>query len=215
MKKIGIIGSGAVARTLGAGFIKHGYQVKLGSRDTGKLSEWQSKAGPNASVGSFEEAAAFGDLLVLAVKGGAAKDVVQQAGIENLKGKTVIDTSNPVSGPPSAEGILPFFTTLDSSLMEQLQKEAPEVHFVKAFNTIGSAAMVNPEYKEGKPSMFICGNEDKAKSEVKEILELFGFEVEDMGKAEAARAIEPLSILWCIPGFRQNQWTHAFKLLKK
>jgi predicted dinucleotide-binding enzyme len=110
--------------------------------------------------------------------------------------------------------VLQFFTGHDDSLMEQLQKLAPETNFVKAFNSVGNALMVNPQF-ESKPTMFICGNNDKAKQEAAKILDLFGWEVEDMGKAEAARAIEPLCILWCIPGFRENRWTHAFKLLKK
>ena len=75
--------------------------------------------------------------------------------------------------------------------------------------------MVNPQFTEGKPTMFICGNHDGSKDKVKEILELFGWDVADMGKAEAARAIEPLCMLWCIPGIRENNWHHAFKLLRK
>jgi predicted dinucleotide-binding enzyme len=98
--------------------------------------------------------------------------------------------------------------------MEDLQETFPEARFVKAFNSIGSAYMVNPDF-ESKPTMFICGNDEGAKTEVSVILDIFGFEVEDMGGAEAARAIEPLCILWCIPGFLQNQWSHAFKLMKR
>jgi len=74
--------------------------------------------------------------------------------------------------------------------------------------------MINPDFAGVKPTMFICGNDQEAKDEVAEICALFGFEAEDMGSAEAARAIEPLCILWCIPGFRENQWKHAFKFLK-
>jgi len=99
--------------------------------------------------------------------------------------------------------------------MEELQSAFPEANFVKAFNSIGSALMVNPNFGRIKPTMFICGNNAGAKSQAVEILDKFGFEVEDMGGAEAARAIEPLCILWCIPGFLRNQWSHAFKLLKK
>lgn len=99
--------------------------------------------------------------------------------------------------------------------MEELQKNVTDAHFVKAFNSVGSAFMVNPDFGGVKPSMFICGNNENAKDQVKKILEVFGWEVEDMGKAEAARAIEPLCMLWCIPGFLNNQWSHAFKLLKK
>ena len=214
MKKIGILGSGAVAKTLGNGFIKHGYEVMLGSRDTGKLAEWKAQAGSKASVGSFETAAKFGDIIVLAVKGWAAADVIDLAGPQNLDGKTVIDTTNPIAEAPPQDGVLKYFTNLDESLMERLQERFPALHFVKAFNSVGNAMMVNPIYKEGKPGMFICGNNDAAKKEVNEILEQFGWEVEDMGKATSARAIEPLCMLWCIPGFISNQWTHAFKLLK-
>jgi len=214
MKKIGIIGSGAVGQTLAAGFLKHGYQVKLGSREVSKLDEWQAKVGPVASHGTFADTAAFGDILVLAVKGNVAKEALQLAGAENLKGKVIIDTTNPIASAPHVNGVLRFFTTPDSSLMEQLQSAFPEAHFVKAFNSIGSAFMVNPDFGGVKPSMFICGNNDNAKAEVRDILDKFGFETEDMGKVEAARAIEPLCMLWCIPGLTQNQWSHAFKLLK-
>jgi predicted dinucleotide-binding enzyme len=98
--------------------------------------------------------------------------------------------------------------------MERLQRLVPEARFVKAFSCVGNAFMVNPDFHGQKPTMFICGNHDGAKSEVRSLLELFGFEVEDLGKVEAARAIEPLCILWCIPGFIQNRWTHALKLIR-
>jgi predicted dinucleotide-binding enzyme len=134
----------------------------------------------------------------------------------HLLGKTVIDTTNPIADAPPQNGVLKFFTSLDESLMERLQKIAPDAQFVKALNSVGSGLMINPNFSDNmKPTMFICGNNEDAKKKVYEILEKFGFEIEDMGKAEAARAIEPLCILWCIPGFLRNEWTHAFKLLKK
>jgi predicted dinucleotide-binding enzyme len=215
MKKIGILGSGVVAQTLGSGFIKHGYQVMLGTTDISKLAEWKSGAGDQAATGSFAETAAYGDILVLAVKGHAAAAVLAKAGAENLKNKVVIDAANPIDENRAPEnGVLHYFTTLDESLMERLQKSFAEARFVKAFNSVGSAFMVNPSFPGGKPSMFICGNDENAKTEVKNILDLFGWDTEDMGKAESARAIEPLCMLWCIPGFTQNSWAHAFKLLK-
>lgn len=214
MKKIGIIGSGIVAKTLGNGFLKHGYEVMLGSRSVEKLSDWKEQGGADAHTGSFEATAKFGNIIVLAVKGKYAADAVIEAGIENLNNKTVIDTSNPIEEVPPKDGVLLFTTGPNSSMMEQLQERFPAVHFVKAFNSVGSAFMVNPVFKEGKPSMFICGNDADAKNEVKTILDLFGWEIEDMGTATAARAIEPLCMLWCIPGFLNNQWSHAFKLLK-
>ena len=213
--KIGILGSGVVAQQLGFGFLKEGYEVKLGTRDKSKLNDWLQKAGGKASVGSFEETAKFGEEIVLAVKGSAAKKVVELAGKENLSGKIIIDTTNPISDAPPANGVLHFYTSLEESLLEQLQKSFPELKFVKAFNIVGNSLMYKPQFKDGTPTMFICGNDENAKKRVNEILVAFGWEVEDEGKAEAARAIEPLCILWCINGFLKNEWTNAFKLLKK
>jgi len=213
MKKIGIIGSGIVAQTLGSGFLKHGYQVMAGTRDKSKLTEWQRVAGANALVGSFAEAAAFGEIIVLAVKGTITKDVLAQTGHENLNNKTVIDTTNPIADAPPTNGVLKYFTTFDKSLMEELQETVPGANFVKAFNSVGNAFMVNPSF-DSKPTMFICGNNENAKREVSEIIDQFGWETADFGMAESARAIEPLCMLWCIPGLSDNKWTHAFKLLK-
>jgi predicted dinucleotide-binding enzyme len=84
---------------------------------------------------------------------------------------------------------------------------------VKAFNSVGNARMVNPIFQDGQPTMFYCGNDAAAKAQVRTILQQFGWEPADMGSAAAARAIEPLCQLWCIPGFLQNRWTHAFKVL--
>jgi len=212
--KIGIIGSGVVSQVLADGFLKHGYEVKIGSRDTSKLNEWKNKAGEKGTIGSFAEAASFGEIIVLAVKGSAASEALKLAGETNLKGKTIIDATNPIDNKAPENGVLKFFTNLDESLMEQLQMKFPGANFVKAFNSVGNPMMVNPDYKGIKPTMFICGNDENAKKEVKHILDQFGWETEDMGKVEAARAIEPLCMLWCIPGFIKNEWTHAFKLLK-
>jgi len=211
--KVGILGSGDVGKALASGFVKHSYEVMVGTEHKEKLSEWKEKN--NAEIGSFSEAAEFAEIIVLAVKGNAAKEVLKMAGEENLAGKTVIDTTNPIADAPPVNGVLKFFTSLENSLMEQLQKDFPEANFVKAFNSIGNVFMVNPDFNGEKPTMFICGNNLDAKKDVTEILELFGFEVEDMGKVETARAIEPLCILWCIPGFLRNEWSHGFRLLKK
>ena len=214
MKKIGILGSGVVGQTLASGFIKHGYKVKIGTSDPAKVSDWLTNAGENASAGTFSEAALFGEIVVLAVKGNAALTAIEKAGASVLAGKTVIDAVNPIADSAPVNGVLRFFTDLDEALMEKLQSAFPQINFVKAFNSVGSAFMVNPNFPDGKPSMFICGNSAPAKAEVKAILDLFGWETEDMGKVEAARAIEPLCMLWCIPGMREGKWAHAFKLLK-
>jgi hypothetical protein len=141
-------------------------------------------------------------------------DTLKMAGGENLRGKTIIDATNPISDAPPENGVLKFFTTLDRSLMEELQDAHPDARFVKAFNSVGNALMVNPDFGDTRPTMFICGNDDEAKTEASGIVDLLGFDVEDMGGAQSARAIEPLCILWCIPGFLHNRWTHAFKLLR-
>jgi hypothetical protein len=210
--KVGVLGSGDVAKSLAAGFIKHGYQTMIGTRDAAKLAEWQ-RNNPKAQVGSFSESAAFGEVLALAVKGLVAGDVLRMAGSANLDGKLVMDACNPIADAPPVNGVLKFFTTLDESLMERLQRAFPKAHFVKAFNSVGNRQMVNPTYKAGKPTMFICGNDDGAKAVTAQILEQFGWETADMGKVESARAIEPLCMLWCVLGFTKNEWTHAFKLL--
>jgi predicted dinucleotide-binding enzyme len=213
MKKIGILGSGTVAKTLASGYIKHGYEVMLGTRDESKLKDWAEK-NPNGKVGNFRDAAAFAELLVLAVKGTVAKSALELAGEENLNGKTIIDATNPIADVPPQNGVLKFFTDLNSSLMEELQAAFLSANFVKAYNSVGSAFMIDPGF-ESRPTMFICGNNPEAKKQVSQLLHYTGWEAEDMGTVEAARAIEPLCILWCIPGFLRNQWTHAFKLLKK
>ena len=212
--KVGVLGSGDVAKTLGSGFLKHGHEVMMGTRSTAKLADWAAQ-NPNARVGSFADAAAFAEIVVLAVKGTASADALTAAGAANLSGKPVIDATNPIADAPPMNGVLKFFTNLDESLMERLQREFEGARLVKAFNSVGSVCMVNPEFKSGKPTMFICGNDDSAKKTVAGILDQFGWETTDMGKAEAARAIEPLCMLWCIPGFLRNEWLHAFKLLEK
>ena len=212
--KVAILGSGTVGDVLANGFIKHGYQVMRGSRDPKRLEEWQKKQGLKAKIGTFQEAAQFGEIVVLAVKGAAAEAVVKICGSAALKGKTILDATNPIADAAPKDGVLKFFTDLNESLMEKLQHAVPEANFVKAFSCVGNAFMVNPQFPGGTPTMFICGNNEKAKSMTSEILTKFGWETEDMGTAVAARAIEPLCMLWCIPGLVRNQWTHAFKLLK-
>lgn len=162
-KHVGIIGSGVVAQALGSGFLKHGYAVMLGTRDASKLKAWKKEAGPSARVGTFEQAAKFGEVVVLAVKGTAAESAARAAGLSNLSGKTVIDTCNPIEEAAPVNGVLRFFTSPNSSLLESLRKLAPKARWVKAFSCIGSAFMVNPEFYHGKPSMFICGDDERAK----------------------------------------------------
>jgi 8-hydroxy-5-deazaflavin:NADPH oxidoreductase len=212
--KAGVLGSGDVAKVLAAGLLKHGYQVKIGSRTPAKLAEWVAQ-NPGMQSGTFAEAAEFGEIVVLAVKGAVATEALELAGAKNIAGKTVMDACNPIEEAPPEKGVLRFFTNINESLMERLQRQFKDARFVKAYNSVGSVLMVNPELKGGPPTMFICGNDEAAKKQVAQINEQFGWETADMGGVEAARAIEPLCILWCIPGFARNEWMHAFKLLRK
>lgn len=212
--RIGVLGSGIVGRTLGAGFIKHGHQVKLGTRDPldEEVRNWIT-ANPGATAGTFAEAAAYGEMLLLAAKGSIVDKVIELSKPENFSGKTVIDANNPIADGPPVQGVLPFTTGPNESLGEKIQAMIPKAHVVKAFNSVGSALMVNPHFEQGTPSMFLCGDDEGAKAQVSRIIQQLGWEPVDCGGIIASRAIEPLCMLWLIPGFLRNQWTHAFKLL--
>jgi 8-hydroxy-5-deazaflavin:NADPH oxidoreductase len=212
IKKVGVLGSGQVGQVLSDGFLKHGYEVMRGSRDPSKLAGWRVAAGSNAATGTFAEAARFGDIVALCVKGSAAEEAVGLCG-DGLNGKVVLDATNPLSDTPPVNGVLVFLTGPNESLMERLQKRAPAAKFVKAFSSAGSSLFVDPQLP-AKPTMFICGNDAVAKDVTRTILDQFGWETEDCGGVEGARAIEPLCILWCIPGFLRNDWVHAFKMLR-
>jgi predicted dinucleotide-binding enzyme len=215
MTKVGVIGSAVVGQTLAAGFKKHGYDVRIASRTPAKLADFAKSSGIQAGVPA--DVAAWADIIVLAVSGAGAREAIREAGPENLKGKVVIDTTNPIAKEPPEDGVIKYFTSPNSSLLEELQAAVPEAKFVKAFNSVGAPLMVNPAFAGGvKPTMFYCGNDGEARNVVAKILTQFGWELADMGTAKAARAIEPLCQLWCIPGFLRNQWAnHAFHLLTR
>lgn len=213
--KVAVLGSGTVGQVLADGFLRHGHEVVRGTRSPEKLAAWEAKAGAKASTATFADAVKTADLVVLAVKGAAAEEVVRLAGPGALAGRTVIDTTNPIADTPPSNGVLHYFTTLEESLMERLQRLAPEARFVKAFSCVGNALMVNPDFGGEKPTMFICGNDAGAKQQVQGVLSQFGWDWEDIGGVEGARAIEPLCILWCAPGFQRNQWSHAYRVLRK
>src|SRR3954464_485291 len=185
--KIGIIGSGPVGRTLASAFLQEGYEVMLGSRDPLKaeIVKWKTE-NPMGITGDFQHTATFAELIVLAVSGLVATNAIQIAGPNNFYGKIVIDTTNPIAKDPPADAVLKFFTDLNESLMEKLQKKWPPIKFVKAFNIVGNGLMYKPNFNGIKPTMFMCGNDADAKKEVADILDLFGWETEDMGVAAAA-----------------------------
>jgi len=214
LMKIGILGSGNVGQTLAAGFLKHGHAIMLGTRDPRKpaVQQWLQST-PGATVGTFEEAAQFGELVVLATLGRAVEAAISLAGVDNFNGKTVMDTTNPIADAPPVGGILSYFTGPNESLGERIQAKLPRAQVVKAFSSVGAGRMVNPSFQQGTPTMFLCGDTAGAKQTVSGIIEQFGWQPYDCGGIVASRAIEPLCILWCSRGFQHNQWGHAFALL--
>ena len=212
MPTFGVLGSGVVGQTLAKSLRDHGYDVRIGSRSPAKLADYSRKTGIPA--GTFAEVGRWADALVLSVVGSGAEDALAQVGRDHLRGKLVIDTTNPIADEPPDLGVLRYFTAPNDSLMEQLQRAYPETRFVKAFNSVGNALMVNPSFGGTRPTMFYCGDDADAKATVARILDQFGWDAADMGSAASARAIEPLAVLWCIPGFLENRWTHAFRLLR-
>ena len=210
--KIDILGSGDVGKVLGAGFAKLGHEVKIGSRDPNKLKEWVSNNGANASSGSFEEAAKFGDVIILATLWNGTENALKLAGPDNFAGKVVMDAVNPLNfsdkGPSLAIGHT-------DSAGEQIQRWLPKARVVKAFNIVGNAHMVNPSFPEGTPDMFICGNDADAKKTVAELSKSIGWPIVDLGGIESSRYLEPLAMVWITYFFQTKTWNHAIKLLRK
>ncbi len=213
--KIGVLGTGEVGKTLGGAFVALGHEVKMGSRDARneKAVAWAKGLGAKASVGTFADAASFGELIVLATQGVANDAALRSAGAEKFRGKVVIDATNPLD---SSKGFPPGLAVAGTdSGGEQVQRLLPGAEVVKAFNTVGSAHMFRPTFPGGPPDMFICGNSDGAKKKVAGILEQFGWGVIDLGGIQASRYLEPMCMAWVLYGARTNTWNHAFKLLRK
>lgn len=213
---IGVLGTGDVGKRLGTGFISIGHNVKIGSRDpdSDKVKSWIAANGKAASGGTFEEAAKFGDVIVVATLGSATENALKLAGPDNFKGKTVIDVTNPLvfaeNAPPS------LALGHDDSRGEQVQRWLPGARVVKAFNSVGNMHFIHPQFGEcGPPDMFFCGNDEDAKKQVAGFLKQFGWSVIDIGGIEGARLLEPLCILWVVCGIRSGTWNHAFKVLRK
>ena len=211
--KIGILGTGDVGRALGNGFVGLGWETKMGSREANneKAAAWSKQAGARASHGTFADAAAFGDVVVLATVWTAVKQVLDACG-GKLDGKIVIDATNPLDFSTGAPRLA--LGTTDSG-GEQVQRWLPKSRVVKAFNSVGNAHMVNPDFPGGPPSMWIAGNDADAKKIVTDILTKFGWDTIDTGGIEGARLLEPLCILWVDYAMRHKGWNHAFKLLRK
>ena len=213
--RIGVLGSGAVGQSLGSGLAALGHDVKMGTREPAgeKVRAWVAKVGTKASAGTFAEAAAFAEIAVLATLWAGTESALQLAGARNLAGKVVIDATNPLDfkagGPP---GLALGHT---DSGGEQVQRWLPDARVVKAFNIVGNAHMVRPQFPGGPPDMFLCGNDAPAKKTVSDLCTALGWPVIDLGGLECARYLEPLAMVWIVHGFRSGTWNHAFKLLRK
>ncbi len=213
--RVGILGSGGVGQDLGLGFIGLGHTVKMGSRNPAKaeIKTWLVNAGEKASAATFAEAAAFGEMAVLATRWTGTENAIRLAGPDNLAGKVVIDTTNPLL---SRGNSLPQLAIGgDDSASEQVQRWLPKAKVVKAFNSVNHAHMVKPSFAGGPPDMFICGDDAAARETVAGICRKFGWGVVDMGKLEAARLIEPLALIYIRNAIRTGNWNCAFKLLIK
>jgi 8-hydroxy-5-deazaflavin:NADPH oxidoreductase len=210
--KIGILGSGPAGQTLAKGFLEHGHPTMIGSRTPAKLQEWLREAGPEAQVGTFAEAAQFGELVVLSVNGRAAEDVIRLAGVEHLTGKIMLDASDPLDFSSGRPGL--FVGTTDS-LGERVQRLIPDAYVVKGLNIVQADVMINPTLTGGAPDMFIAGDSEEAKQTVTNLLEEFGWPVIDMGGIESARWLEALSLAWVVYSHRTGKTHHAFKLIGK
>jgi len=212
--KIGILGSGVVGQTLGAGFAAHGYSVMLGTRDPKqpKVEEWVKHTGLGVTAGTFADTADFAELAVLCTNWDGTESALRLATPGALAGKIVIDVTNPLkvteSGPELSLGF-------SDSAGEQVQRLLPQSKVVKAWNIVTAKTMVSPAREEGVPDMFIGGNDPEAKAAVTSILHEFGWSVIDLGTIAASRLLEPLAMIWIKFGIANNHWTHAFKLLRK
>jgi len=213
--KVGILGSGEVGQALGNGFVSRGHEVKLGAREAAneKTATWAARHGKTASAGTFRDAAAFGEIVVLATLWSGTESALRLAGIENFEGKVVLDVTNPLIFEPNRPPKLALGHT--DSGGEQVQRWLPGARVVKVFNSVGHAHMVDPKFPGGPPDMFLCGNDDAARKAAADICRAFGWNVVDIGGLEGARLLEPLCILWVKFGILSGSFNHAFKLLRK
>ena len=212
--QVGVLGSGQVGQALGRGFASRNHKVMLGTRSptSEKVQAWVAE-GERRSGGTFADAAAFGELIVLATNGLAAEQALELAGPEELAGKVVIDATNPLEYPEDGPVGLAF--GFNDSLGERVQRKIPEAKVVKAFNTVGNPYMIDPELPGGPPTMLICGNDAGAKATVSGLCEDFGWEAADLGPIERSRALEEVAMAWVYYGMVKGSWDHAFKMLHR
>jgi 8-hydroxy-5-deazaflavin:NADPH oxidoreductase len=211
--RIAILGTGDVGKALARGFVDRGDEVTIGSRDPEKARSSAREAGTRAGGATFAEAAEWGELAVLATGGSGTENALRLAGAAALAGKVLIDATDPLVFTPGLPPALALGH--DDSGGEQVQRWLPSSGVVKAFDIVGHAHMVRPDFPGGPPDMFYCGNDDAAKKTVERILKDFGWSTNDIGGIEGARLLEPMCTLWVLYGLRGGGWTHAFRLLKK
>jgi predicted dinucleotide-binding enzyme len=193
--KMGVLGSGMVAQALSARLAELGHDVVIGTRDAEKLKGWQS-SNQRVKIGSFAETAADGDMVFNATNGGASLQALALAGPENLRGKILVDVSNPLDFtngfPPS------LFVCGTDSLAEQIQRALPNTKVVKTLNTVTARVMVYPqEVAGGDHNVFISANDLDAKMQVVDLLRTFGWiNIFDLGDLSTARGTEAYMLLW-------------------
>lgn len=213
--KISIYGTGIVGKVLGKAYAERGHAVVMGTRDSNSPNSQAAAQAAGVPLLSFAEAAAFGEVIILATKwdGGATENAINLAGAAAFAGKIVMDAVNPLRF--TASGLELTVGTTDSA-GEQIQRLLPAANVVKAFNMIGAGHMVNPTFVGGDPDMYICGNDDAAKATVRSLIAELGWRsVIDMGDIRAARMLEALAQMWIVQGMRTGKWSHAFKLLQQ
>ena len=197
--RIGVLGTGSVGNALATKLVELGHEVRMGSRDAGneKAVAWADRAGESASYGTFADAAEFGELVLNCTAGAASLEALEQAGEDELRGKVLIDVANPLD---FSRGMPPTLTVAnDDSLAEQIQRRFAETRVVKAFNTMNHLLMVDPSRVPGEHDLFMCGDDDGAKAQVRELAESFGWPSErivDLGGIDGARAQEMYLPLW-------------------
>ena len=196
--KIAVLGTGMVGETIGSKLVALGHEVKMGSRTATneKAAAWVKTAGAKASQGTFADAAAFGEILFNCTSGSGSIEALNAAGKENLKGKVLLDISNPLD---FSKGMPPtLFVSNTDSLGEQIQRAFPELKVVKTLNTISAPVMVDPARIPGVHAVFVSGNDAEAKAQVKRLLtEWLGWkQIIDLGDITTSRGTESYLPLW-------------------
>jgi len=189
---IAMIGTGNVAGALGPEFAAQGHEIIYGSRDPGRAEviELVARTGGDASATGQVEAAEQADIVVIAVPGGVAEEVV--IGLGDLSGKIIIDPTNRVA--PGDDGFMSHST--DTSNGELIQAIVPDAHVVKAFNTLNYRTMIDPETSGGPVTIPIVGNNDEAKATVAALVEGMGLEVIDLGPIRFSHVLEGMLVIW-------------------